>query len=156
MLFPISSVSPSTANSSTRAHPQLRWIHYSSTVTPHTQPPPHPALLPLTTCPTTALLPTLNLPLTLSRLGASSTTPMMIQLFIIPGNNLTRFPTQTREVLSCRSFMTPTPFVLIYPPTLASTRMAVSTLPGLTSPGPLTTFRQLYLPNTTTNDMTRP
>ena len=145
---------------STRAHPQLRWIHCSSKVTLHTRTLQPPALLPLTTCPTTALLLTSNLPLTLSRLGTFSTIPMMIQLSTTPGNNLIiRSPIKTQEVLSCRSSTTPTPFARIYP-TLTTTRMVVSTLPGLTSPGLLTPFNLPSTLNTTTsnnnNGTTRP
>jgi hypothetical protein len=75
--------------------------------------------------------------------------PMMIQLFTIPGNNI-RFHFLTREVPSCRSSTTPTPFVqtcLI----LTITRMVASILHGLTSLGPPTTFR---LPSLTTTSIT--
>lgn len=149
----LSSVSPLTSRPSTRAHPQLRWIRCSSAVT-LTQTLQLPALLPLTTCPTTAPLLTLNLHLTWSRLGTFSTIPTTIQLFIIPGSNITRFPTPTREVLLCKSSTTPIPFAQIYP-TFTTSTMLVSILHGLTCPGLPTIFR---LPSLLilTNGTTRP
>ena len=152
-LYSLSCKSPADTHT-TRAHPQLRWTHYSSTATPHTRTPPPPAPLRPTTCPTTALLLTSSRPLTLSRSGTSSTPPTMTQLSIIPGSSNTRCPIPTREARSCRSSSTPTLSAQTCP-TSTTTRTVASTLPGPTSPGLPTTSSQpsIHIPTSAT---TRP